>query len=151
MTDGFGLQRFLATPAGTFEDVLAEISAGAKSGHWMWFVFPQIAGLGSSTMARHYAIRSLDEARAYLAHPVLGSRLRACLAALEGLAVTTPEAVFGQIDAMKLRSCLTLFLAAGGGSAFRAAIERWFHGQEDAATLALLADPSALNAEQSSR
>lgn len=145
MKDGFGLQRFLAAQAGAYERALAEISAGVKTGHWMWFIFPQIAGLGSSTIARHYAIRSLDEARAYLAHPVLGPRLLACVAALGGLAgATTAEAVFGPLDAMKLRSCLTLFLAAGGGKAFRSVLDQWFDGQEDAATLSLLADPHVI-------
>lgn len=138
MTDPFDLQRFVSAQTGTFDAALAEIGAGAKSGHWMWFIFPQIAGLGSSAMARHYAIRSLDEARAYLAHPVLGARLRACLAALDGVANSSAETVFGPVDAMKLRSCLTLFLAAGGGENFRSALDRWFDGREDSATLALL-------------
>jgi len=140
MTDPFDLQRFVSAQADTFDGALAEISVGAKTGHWMWFIFPQMAGLGESAMARHYAIRSLDEARAYLAHPVLGPRLRACVAALDGLDLSAPEMVFGPVDAMKLRSCLSLFLAAGGGGAFRSALARWFDGQQDEATLALLAD-----------
>jgi uncharacterized protein (DUF1810 family) len=137
MTD---LSRFLdAQAGGVFERALAEIARGAKTSHWMWFVFPQIAGLGHSPTARHYAIRSLDEARAYLAHPVLGARLQQCLAALAALSEPDPQAVFGGIDAVKLRSSLTLFEAAGGGEAFGAALGRWYGGGRDDATLRLLA------------
>ena len=105
----------------------------------MWFVFPQIGGLGHSEMARRFAIASLAEAQAYLAHPLLGPRLAECLAALAALPPMRADAVFGDIDAVKLRSSLTLFEAAGGGPAFAAAIDRWFDGERDPATLALLA------------
>jgi uncharacterized protein (DUF1810 family) len=105
----------------------------------MWYVFPQIAGLGTSPLARFYAISSLDEAQAYLPHPLLGRRLRACVEALQDLTGTTAEAVFGVVDATKLRSSLTLFIAAGGGPVFGAALQRWFGGEADEATLRLLA------------
>ena len=133
-----GLQRFVTAQEGISESALAEIRRGAKRTHWMWFVFPQIAGLGQSPTARFYAIRLLDEARAYLAHPVLAERLRACVAALEDVSVADARAVFGSVDAVKLRSSLTLFEAAGGGAAFAAALERWFAGERDPATLELL-------------
>ena len=137
MTAAFDLERFVTAQEGVYETALAEIRRGAKRSHWMWFVFPQIAGLGQSATARFYAIGSIDEAQAYLAHTVLGARLRECVAALGKVQRADARAVFGSIDAVKLRSSLTLFVAAGGGEAFEAALERWF-GQEDAATLRLL-------------
>lgn len=136
MSAKFDLDRFVMAQAATYEMALAEIRRGAKRSHWMWYIFPQIAGLGSSDMARHYAIASLDEARAYLAHPLLGTRLRECVGALQDLTGTTVSAVFGEIDAMKLRSSLTLFAEAGGGPLFPAALNRWFDGEADPATLA---------------
>ena len=104
----------------------------------MWFIFPQLRGLGSSAIARKYEIASLGEARAYLAHPVLGSRLTECVTALQDLAQADPQEVFGIVDAMKLRSSLTLFLRAGGGELFEAALGRWFSGQADERTDSLL-------------
>jgi uncharacterized protein (DUF1810 family) len=104
----------------------------------MWFIFPQLAGLGTSEMARRYAITSLDEARAYLAHPILGPRLLECTAALQDLAAAQADAVFGEIDATKLRSSLTLFIQAGGGPMFEAALARWFGGQQDEKSLRIL-------------
>ncbi|MDX3911229.1 MAG: DUF1810 domain-containing protein [Sphingobium sp.] len=141
MHDAFDLRRFIDAQERAYDLALAEIRAGKKRSHWMWFIFPQISGLGRSDMARHYAITSLDEARAYLDHPVLGERLRACIAALQGLAPTSAEAVFGGIDAVKLRSSLTLFAQASEEPSFLAALDRWFAGQEDEATLALLNGP----------
>nr|WP_047169879.1 DUF1810 domain-containing protein [Sphingomonas sp. Y57] len=138
MAQRFDLDRFVSAQEGSYEAALAEIRRGCKRGHWMWFVFPQMAGLGRSTTARHYAIASLDEARAYLAHPLLGARLRACVEALQDLDHGSAGAVFGDIDAMKLRSSLTLFEQASGERLFAAAIERWFDGRRDAATLRLL-------------
>lgn len=138
MSDPFDLDRFVGAQAMSYETALAEIRRGAKRSHWMWYVFPQIAGLGSSPTARHFAIASLDEARAYLAHPVLGPRLHECVAALQDLTGTTAEAVFGSVDAMKLRSSLTLFVEAGGGALFAAALKRWFDSEADSATLRLL-------------
>jgi len=138
MDDPFDLKRFVTAQDASYDAALGEIRRGAKRSHWMWYIFPQIAGLGTSAMAVRYAIRSLDEARAYLAHPMLGARLRDCVAALQDLTGTTAEKVFGGIDAIKLRSSLTLFEAAGGGALFGAAIDRWFDGERDDATLARL-------------
>ena len=136
--DPFQLDRFLAAQQDTYEPALAEIRRGRKRSHWMWFVFPQLAGLGRSAMALRYAIGSLDEARAYLDHPVLGERLRACVGALQDLHRSDPEAVFGPVDALKLRSSLTLFELAGGGRLFEAALDRWFDGRRDEATAKLV-------------
>lgn len=137
MTDPFDLARFICAQAGSYEIALSEIRSGAKRSHWMWYIFPQLAGLGRSAVVKRYAIRSLDEARAYLAHPLLGTRLRRCVASLHDLTDTTAERVFGPVDAMKLRSSLTLFSEAGGGALFTAALDRWF-GSKDPKTLALL-------------
>lgn len=131
----FDLDRFVEAQEGSYDAALAEIRAGNKRSHWMWYVFPQIAGLGHSAMARRYAIGSLAEAKAYLAHPLLGPRLRECVAALDQLAGTSAERLFGGIDAVKLRSSLTLLEAAG--APFGPTIERWF-GERDARTLKLL-------------
>ncbi|KQM17201.1 calpastatin [Sphingomonas sp. Leaf24] len=136
--DPFALERFVAAQATSYETALAEIRRGAKRSHWMWFIFPQSAGLGSSAMAQRYAIGSLDEARGYLDHPLLGPRYRECVAALEYLTGTTAEAVFGGIDAIKLRSSLTLFVESGAGPLIEAALARWCGGP-DPATLAILA------------
>src|SRR5439155_1046006 len=115
--DPYDLQRFVTAQeaGGTYQQALAELRAGRKASHWMWFVFPQIAGLGYSPTARTYAITSLAEARAYLAHPVLGARLTECAEVLAGLHGRTAEQVFGEIDAMKLCSSMTLFLHADPG------------------------------------
>ena len=142
--DEYDLDRFVTAQDGIFQTALAEIRRGQKRTHWMWFVFPQIAGLGRSATARAFAIRSRDEARAYLAHPLLGPRLRQAVAALQDLVGTTADAVFGPVDAMKLRSSLTLFEAAGfeaagGERLFAAALDRWFDGARDTATLQSLA------------
>ncbi len=134
------LDRFVDAQRDTYAGALAELKRGRKTSHWMWFVFPQIAGLGHSSTARYYALGSLDEARAYLAHPTVGPRLHECLAALAALPSTTAEAVLGGVDAIKLRSSLTLFIAAGGGDDFAAALARWYGGRPDDVTLGLL-DP----------
>jgi uncharacterized protein (DUF1810 family) len=104
--DPYHLQRFVAAQdaGGTYDHAVAELSAGRKTSHWMWFIFPQIAGLGYSPTSRMYAITSLDEARAYLAHPVLGARLIECVTVLTGLTGRTAEQIFGEVDALKLRS-----------------------------------------------
>ena len=133
--DRFDLDRFVQAQEGTFEGALAELRRGRKTGHWMWFVFPQIAGLGFSAMAQRYAISGLDEARAYLDHPVLGPRLVACAQALLDLGANDAVAVMGGIDAQKLRSSMTLFVYAGDEGTFRAVLERFFRGEEDSATL----------------
>ncbi len=124
---------------GTYERALAELRAGAKRSHWMWFVFPQLAGLGHSEMSERYAIGSLAEARDYLADPLLGARLRECAAALMTTTSADPEAVLGPVDAVKLRSSMTLFArAAPGESVFSAVLDRFFAGEQDERTLALL-------------
>lgn len=120
---------------GTHERALAELRAGRKQTHWMWFVFPQIAGLGHSPMAQHYAIHSLDEAHAYLAHPVLGSRLRDVTRAVLDLPGHDAHAVFGSPDDLKFRSSMTLFDRAEPNGLFRAALEKYFDGVPDAVTL----------------
>jgi len=141
MDDPLGLRRFEAAQAPVIGRVLDELRAGRKASHWMWFVFPQIAGLGLSEMSRRYAIGGIDEARAYLAHPVLGTRLRDCCAVLLGLRDTTARAVFGAVDEAKLRSCVTLFAAAAGGDGgvFRQVLDRYFAGEADPATARRLA------------
>lgn len=141
--DSHDLNRFVAAQRDSYVAALSEIHRGAKRSHWMWFVFPQIAGLGSSEMARHYGIASLDEACAYLDHPVLGHRLRECVGALQDLPPTTAQAVFGKADAAKLRSSLTLFYTAGKESLFRAALDRWFDGVVDTRTFELLGQVSS--------
>ena len=132
------LDRFVAAQDGVYPQALAELRDGAKRSHWMWFVFPQIAGLGQSAMARTYAIAGADEARAYLAHPVLGVRLIEAATAVIA-ARGSAEAILGGIDAVKLRSSMTLFATVAEDPApFRAALDRFFGGAEDPATLDLL-------------
>jgi len=135
--DPYHLQRFVAAQdaGGTYDHAAAELRAGRKTSHWMWFIFPQIAGLGYSPASRTYAITSLDEARAYLAHPVLGARLIDCAAILTGLAGRTAEQIFGEVDAMKLRSSITLFMhAAPREPVFRQVLDQYFGGEPDSAT-----------------
>ncbi|MCW0199872.1 DUF1810 domain-containing protein [Sphingopyxis sp.] len=132
------LDRFVEAQTLAYQTALAEIRRGAKRSHWIWFVFPQIVGLGRSSTARHFAIRSIDEARAYLDHPVLGPRYRECVAALQDLTISDPVTVFGEVDAMKLRSSLTLFESARADSLIAAALDRWFGGKRDEMTLRIL-------------
>lgn len=135
-SDPFGLQRFVDAQSPVFETVLRELCAGRKASHWMWFVFPQIAGLGSSPMAQRYAIGSIEEARAYLDHPVLGPRLKACAAALLDVSGRSAHEIFGSPDDVKLRSSLTLFAAAAPDEPlFTRALDRFFDGRKDPATL----------------
>ncbi len=136
MSDPFGLERFVgAQDGGVYEQALRELRAGAKRGHWMWFVFPQVAGLGRSSTAQHYALSGLEEARAYLAHPVLGPRLVECAQALLELSGRDPVRVLGSVDAVKLRSSMTLFEAAAPDDrVFAEVLERWFDGERDEAT-----------------
>jgi uncharacterized protein (DUF1810 family) len=138
-TDPFDLQRFVEAQAGVYADVEAELKAGAKTSHWMWFVFPQLKGLGRSSTALHYGIGGLEEARAYWRHPVLGARLKQCCAWLMALPrERTAVQVFGSIDTLKLRSCLTLFeRAAPDEPVFGALLDRFYDGERDAATRAL--------------
>ncbi len=140
--DRYGLDRFVsAQDAGaTYAAALAELRTGRKRGHWMWFVFPQLAGLGHSPTAQHFAISGLPEARAYLVHPVLGPRLRECAGTLLELPGRSAPEIFGGIDAMKLRSSMTLFLRADPGeTVFAQVLERYFASEADAATDRLLA------------
>ena len=136
------LERFVAAQQGGYPGVVAELRAGRKTGHWMWFVFPQVAGLGMSEMSRFYAIGSLDEAVAYLDHPVLGPRLRECAALVLGTHGRSAEDIFGGIDATKLRSSMTLFhRAAPDEAVFREVLDRFFSGVADPATDERLGPP----------
>ena len=131
----YDLDRFLLAQDGVYDGALEELRLGRKTGHWIWFVFPQIAGLGHSAMSHTYAIASLDEARAYLAHPVLGARLRECARVVLATKGRTAEEIFGPTDAMKLRSCMTLFhRAAPDESVFGQVLERYYSGIPDKAT-----------------
>jgi uncharacterized protein (DUF1810 family) len=134
----FDLERFVTAQRGTYGPALAELRAGRKRGHWMWFVFPQIAGLGFSSTAEHYAISGRDEARAYLAHPVLGPRLVEAALALLTLPGGDPVAVVGPVDALKLRSSMTLFAQVSDEPAFRQVLDKFYDGSEDDATLTRL-------------
>lgn len=134
--DPFDLARFVDAQEASYTTALAEIRRGAKRTHWMWFIFPQLAGLGHSPMAQRYAISSIDEACAYLTHVILGPRYWECIGALQDLTTADAEAVLGSIDAMKLRSSLTLFHAASPSvSLLKAALDRWFDGKKDGVTL----------------
>ena len=135
------LERFVRAQQPVYEEVLEELRQGRKAGHWMWFIFPQIAGLGHSPMSERYAIRSLEEARAYLAHALLGARLRECTGIVLALTGRTAEDVFGRIDAMKLRSSMTLFhRAVPDEPIFQLVLDQWFGGTADPMTDALLED-----------
>jgi uncharacterized protein (DUF1810 family) len=137
--DPHHLQRFLDAQAHVIDQVLAELRAGRKRTHWMWFIFPQISGLGSSDIAQHYAISGRAEAIAYLDHPMLGPRLRECTDLVNQIPNRTIDEIFGYPDDLKFRSSITLFAAvAPGEEAFRAALEKYFSGIPDSATLALL-------------
>src|SRR5262245_48041117 len=126
--DPFNLERFVAAQSGTYEWALAELRQGNKTTHWMWFVFPQVTGLGLSDMAQRYGIGSLDEARAYLHHPLLGARLRTCAAVVAATTGRTAEQIFGGIDAVKLRSSMTLFMrAAPDDDVFATVLARYFN------------------------
>jgi len=133
-----GLDRFVEAQDGAYDDALAELTTGRKRTHWMWFIFPQIAGLGSSPTAQFYAIASLDEAKAYLAHPVLGPRLRECARALLAVDGRSAHDIFGYPDDLKLRSSMTLFARAADDPApFQAVLDRFYDGP-DPRTLALV-------------
>jgi uncharacterized protein (DUF1810 family) len=135
------LDRFIEAQAPIYAQALGELRAGQKQSHWMWFIFPQIAGLGQSATSRAYAIQSLAEARAYLAHPVLGVRLRECCQAVMNLRGQSAEDIFGSVDAIKFRSCLTLFTEVDHGEVvFFNLLEKYFDGDADEATLEILSD-----------
>ena len=141
--DPYDLNRFVAAQASVIETVLGELRRGQKVSHWMWFVFPQIAGLGSSAMAQKYAIGSIGEARAYLAHPVLGERLRTCVEHVLEVRERSAHQIFGSPDDMKFQSCLTLFAEASGEEVFLRALEKYYGGEPDSGTVRILAGPKA--------
>jgi uncharacterized protein (DUF1810 family) len=139
--DPYDLDRFVTAQdaGGSYQHAVGELRNGRKTSHWMWYVFPQIAGLGQSPTSQFYAVSSIDEARAYLAHPVLGPRLRECAEILAGLSGRTAEQIFGGIDAMKLRSAMTLFHQADPSEAvFGQVLEQYFGGVGDLSTERLL-------------
>jgi uncharacterized protein (DUF1810 family) len=140
MTDLYNLQRFLDAQERVYDTVLDELRAGRKSSHWIWFIFPQLAGLGHSGMAQRFAIGSLDEAKAYLQHPILGPRLRACTQLVLDVNDRSAEEIFGYPDHLKFRSCMTLFLtAATDNTIFNDALLKYFDGKPDQLTLDILA------------
>jgi uncharacterized protein (DUF1810 family) len=137
--DPFDLQRFVDAQTGDYATALAELQRGRKRSHWIWYVLPQLRGLGMSAYSQRYGIASLAEARAYLAHPILGPRLNECVAAIARHKGTDIAEILGALDAMKYQSCLTLFKAAAPESApFAQALRDFFRGREDARTLAML-------------
>jgi uncharacterized protein (DUF1810 family) len=138
--DPFNLERFVTAQAPVFETVLDELRAGRKRSHWMWFIFPQLAGLGRSSTARFYGIGSLGEARTYLTHPVLGPRLDQCTRIVLASESPSLHAIFGSPDDLKFRSCMTLFSLAADDpdNPFHQALDRWCDGQPDEQTLALI-------------
>jgi uncharacterized protein (DUF1810 family) len=141
VSDPYRLERFAAAQdqRGVYQRAVAELRDGQKASHWMWFVFPQLAGLGSSAMAREYAISGLDEARAYLKHPVLGPRLIECSRIVAAASGKTADDIFGYVDAMKLRSSMTLFAAAAPDEpVFAEVLATYFGGERDEATLTRL-------------
>jgi len=143
MADPYKLQRFLDAQADVYDDVRAELRAGRKTSHWMWFIFPQMKGLGQSSTAQYFAIASLDEARAYLAHPTLGVCLRECTGLVNQIENRSAEQIFGSPDDLKFRSSMTLFLRAsepssGDHELFSATLQKYFNSQPDPLTLSLL-------------
>jgi len=139
MDDAYDLQRFLNAQDPVYERVRAELRAGRKTSHWMWFIFPQIAGLGYSSMAQRYAISGRAEAAAYAGHPVLGARLRECTDIVNALEGRTVNEVFGNPDDMKFRSSMTLFaLSVSDPRIFRDALDKYFDGEDDPLTVAQL-------------
>jgi uncharacterized protein (DUF1810 family) len=139
MTMDHDLERFVVAQEPIYGQALSELREGRKRSHWMWFIFPQLAGLGRSPTARHFAIKSRDEARRYLAHPVLGARLRACTQALLAVPDRSISDILGFPDDLKFRSSMTLFAElAGSGSIFEQALERFCGGEPDDRTLSLL-------------
>ena len=138
------LDRFLKAQAPVYADVVRELHAGEKTSHWMWFIFPQIAGLGRSETARYFAMASRDEAMAYLQHRILGARLRECTALVNGISGFSLEDIFGSIDAIKFRSCMTLFAEVTEDNAvFREALSKYSDGKPDEATIDLLRESSS--------
>jgi uncharacterized protein (DUF1810 family) len=140
MDTDYDLQRFVDAQRDVYATALKELRAGRKQSHWMWFIFPQVAGLGSSEMARRYAIASTDEAAAYLAHPVLGKRLRECASAVAGHSSRAIDEIFGHPDDLKFHSCMTLFADVAPDEAiFQTCLDQFFDGVADSATIERLA------------
>lgn len=131
-------EHFVTAQAPVYAQVLAELGAGRKRSHWMWFIFPQLRSLGRSETAWRFGLADVEEARAYAAHPVLGARLRECVALANAITGANANQVFGSPDDLKFRSCVTLFLAATGEALFQAALDRFYHGEGDALTLEAL-------------
>jgi len=142
-SDHYNLSRFVAAQNPVFSEVCAELAAGHKQSHWMWFIFPQLRGLGTSPMAQRFAIGSLAEARAYLAHPLLGERLRTCTQLVNRVEGRTVEAIFGHPDYLKFRSSMTLFsrAATDASEPFGEALAKYFAGEADPLTRELLNHP----------
>lgn len=139
MTEQTALLRYVEAQAKTYAVALQELQAGRKRSHWMWFIFPQLRGLGKSNMAYRYGVAGLEEAKAYLCHPVLGARLRECCAALLAHKDRRIEDILGELDARKLRSSMTLFaLASDDGGLFRPVLETFFDGQADRRTIDMI-------------
>ncbi len=144
MTNPYNLHRFLNAQERVYDSVLAELRAGRKSSHWIWFIFPQIAGLGHSAMAQQFAITSLDEAKSYLQHPSLGQRLQECTHLVLKVEGRSADEIFPYPDYLKFQSCMTLFLAtAPDNTLFKAALLKYFDGQPDQLTLDILAQQSS--------
>jgi len=141
MDDRYDLERFVGAQRPVIDAVRGELAAGRKRTHWMWFVFPQVEGLGSSAMAQRYAIGSLDEAKAYLAHPVLGPRLRECASLVLGVQGGAVHGIFGSPDDFKFHSSMTLFDRASPGEVFGECLRKFFGGRPDGATLQRLHAP----------
>ncbi|HEX9136493.1 MAG TPA: DUF1810 domain-containing protein [Nitrospirota bacterium] len=138
-SDPYDLNRFIGAQEGIYDRVLAELRGGLKRSHWMWFIFPQIDGLGFSSTTRHYAIKSVEEARRYLGHPVLGARLVECTEAVLAVQGRSVSDIFGYPDDMKLQSSMTLFaLVAGPRSVFERVLEKYYQGKRDARTLQIV-------------
>lgn len=136
--DPFDLRRFVAAQDAVYQQVCAELAAGCKTGHWMWFVFPQLKGLGRSATAQHFGICSLDEAQAYWVHPLLGPRLRECTELVLAVKGRGAHEIFGTPDDLKFRSCMTLFAQATGEPLFAKALKRFFDGRADPRTIELV-------------
>ncbi|RYY40582.1 MAG: DUF1810 domain-containing protein [Chitinophagaceae bacterium] len=139
MAQPYNLERFINAQDHQYPQALAEVQRGRKTSHWMWYIFPQVKGLGASDMAHHYGIRNIDEAAAYLHHPVLGKRLVEISSALLSLQAMNIEAVLGHTDSLKLRSCMTLFsLVEGADDVFERVLLHYFNGRKDDKTIGLL-------------
>jgi len=137
--DPYDLRRFIAAQEGVYDRALAELRGGRKRSHWMWYIFPQIEGLGHSPTTRHYSIKSLEEARQYLAHPLLGARLRGCSETVMALQGLSAEDIFGHPDDWKLQSSMTLFeLVSDQGSVFGRVLDKYYQGKRDARTLQIV-------------